>query len=444
MKNKDLDMKNEEFSSKENDKDKSNYDEIQQALYFMLSKELEQKSLEEKKDYLKTKISKESIEEASKMLPIVQKLVSLEKKNIANSTDNSSKFLDYLKGFSIYSSLIFATLGINYLLDLTRNKKNEVFYRNVNNKLNQEISSLSNNITKNVYEEMNNYVKKEEFSEMYKLQSKEASLNRGLSLNPLPQNTKLQVKQLKDDVDEIKLKVEKLTSSIENNKIFIKQEVMKECEKMIDSKNELLLKSINNEQKEFLFKINSLLSSNLEKINKMVMINTNNSNSINILENNKKLNNYNDISNENNQDYLTNEKDENQTQNEMFNLNLNENKSEIKKSSSLKKLNSIDSNEISMLLETILSNITEENTKSVFLNGVKNQFLSFLQETDIEILKNSNINLSNPIYKLVNQKENISKFLLESGFKKQSELKYSVENREILENSLNIVSKYLN
>jgi hypothetical protein len=38
------------------------------------------------------------------------------------------------------STILLSSLGINYLLDLNRNKKNDMFYKEVEKKLNEELT----------------------------------------------------------------------------------------------------------------------------------------------------------------------------------------------------------------------------------------------------------------------------------------------------------------
>lgn len=425
-------------------------DEVQQALFFLLSKELEHKSIEDKKEFLKTKISEESIDEALSLLPLVNKMISLEKEKIkensinnnANTnTNNNNNILDYLKGFSIYSSLIFATLGINYLFDLVRNKKNEVFYRNIETKLNTEINNLSTNINKHFSDEMSNYVKKDEFGVFYETQNREDSISKGLKLNPLSQNTKTQVKQLHEDVSSLKVKLDKLSNTTENNRIMIKQDIVKECEGIINKKNEEIVGKIGEEQKEFLLKINTMLSKNLEMMNNLVINKF--SNNVNNANNNDAStnNNLKEIEKDNNREYLNN----NETDNNMLkdNKEVYEEEQNIYKN----KKSNMDDNEdndynTGIVLEKfnkIIDNISDESKRTTFINGITHQFNTFLEEEDEEKFVSFTINLTNPIYKFLNQKENIGEFLMISGFKKQNDMKFSLENRESLEKSYDAI-----
>ena len=329
-----------------------NSQDIQKALLFFMSKEMQHKSLEEKKKYLATKISKEAIDEAILLLPTISNLIDMHKSD--NKVSNT--LVDYLKGFSIYTSLILATLGINYVLDLTRNKKNEVFYRNVDSKLQSEVKNLSENLQKNVFNQMEHFVKTSEFSELYKKTTKELNLEKGIILNPLPNSIKVQVSELKDETNQIKQKIDNYILKNENSKIMQKQEILNECAVEIEKSNNDLKKLMKDEQMNFMVKLNELCASHLEKMTSVYLSSANFTNKSNINE----ITNSNTIIGDIHNTHIPN-------------VNLAEINTENKEI----KINKADIEIVEapiVIFKRIVSNINDVNKQQLFINGIKQQF----------------------------------------------------------------------
>lgn len=470
-------MNDEKIKSKDKDlilNDKLNKDlNISKALLFLMNKDIKDKSLEEKREYLKSKIPADLIDEAVKLLPTVEEIVQQhEKEYISKNNNNQNTILDYLKGFSIYSSLIFVSLGVNYLLDLTRNKKNDVFFKNLENKINSEINNMSSSINKNVYETMSNYVKKDDFSILFDTNQREHSSKKGLNLNVIPQNVKVQVKKLEQDVDEMKISITNMSNNNENNKILIKQEILKECSSIIESNNNKISNKINEDQKNFLIEMNKMMSDNIERnMEKMynMLMNVNSlqnrpNNLINLKDNNNQIENYslktpnsniiqsdeNEVLNSSvkNESFkglntigILNNKIDNNNSNIASSNNNNTNNDNNQDDNNVNKSDKIK--DFETIFQEILTNISDYNIKLTFFNGIKNQFQTYSkieENTSKEDLSKYFINITNTIYKNTGQKEKIIELLKISGFEKVNELRYNVSDPAKVKHSFDLIN----
>ena len=107
------------------------------ALSFLLSKESQEYPIEQKKQFLLTKLPEEIVNQAIELYPSIQK-------NITNSKeDNNLSLFSSMWDIGILTSSILTSLIINYLFDFNREKKNIAFSNELSTRLNEE--QLENN-----------------------------------------------------------------------------------------------------------------------------------------------------------------------------------------------------------------------------------------------------------------------------------------------------------
>ena len=101
--------------------------DLTKALTFLLSKESQDISLDEKKAFLLTKLPESVVNQALEIYPSI-KSISIEKINEKSS--NTSMFSS-LFDIGIISSAILTSLLVNYLFDINREKKKRsICFRN--------------------------------------------------------------------------------------------------------------------------------------------------------------------------------------------------------------------------------------------------------------------------------------------------------------------------
>ena len=112
--------------------------DLKRALTFLLSKEMKEYSLEKRKEFLLKKLSPSVVEKAIDLYQTIEinmknNIDEILKKNKQQSSKNGA-FWSSLFDLGILSTVLLTSLGINYLIDLNRNKKNEMFFREVEKK----------------------------------------------------------------------------------------------------------------------------------------------------------------------------------------------------------------------------------------------------------------------------------------------------------------------
>jgi len=230
-----------------------NSEDLKKAIIFLLGKELKDYSLEKKKEYLSKKISIETLEKAMELYPIIEAntnskiedyIKEYEKKNTKTS------FFDGLFDVGVLTTVIISTLGINYLLDLQRNKKNELFYRESEKKLNEELIKISENMKKELANELNSFCKKTEVDEKIKEKITLQNQNAGLNLNLGSKNVKENINSLKTELSVQEHKLKEMSVKLENSGVILKQDVLRELGNIIEENNKnLLLKIIEMQNK---------------------------------------------------------------------------------------------------------------------------------------------------------------------------------------------------
>jgi hypothetical protein len=212
--------------------------EIEKAITFLLSKELKDKSLIEKKDFLKKKLNEKSLEKAMKIYPILDRILETETKKI--EAENKIEPFKYLKELGLYSTLIITTLGVNYLLDLSRNKRFHLANKELETRINQELIKTSEKITEDIKKELKDYLPINKFEEKYKESYENTS--KIMKLHP-NKNSNILLKQIEGENKINTDKINEMKNKIETLKITMTKEIKDDCSKLINKlTNEFLNK----------------------------------------------------------------------------------------------------------------------------------------------------------------------------------------------------------
>lgn len=356
--------------------------EVERGIYFLLSKELSSKSLKEKKEFLKGKISDSALQEALKLYPLAARVLSKEKEKFKES--NSSASIKYLKEIGIYSSLIIMTLGVNYLLDIARNKKSDLQQKNFEVKLNEQLKIAGEKLSEELKTEMSNYIPNASFPEKFKQEYDKA---RG-TLNLHPQkNTGLMLKKLEEDSSSTKLSVDELKNKVDNLKITINSEMREETKNLFTQMNDNVIALIKKEQEKFLSIV--LSKSEAVKTNSQPQIESN------IIQMEQEP-----------QAFIP----------------------PISSDQVVKAETSInnDTEEINKLINDVLDGATKEN-QILFVNLINMQFKGILESDGS---KPSSINTSNAQYKRLKKSDEVGKLIKYLGFTTSNNILYVLENLE--------------
>ena len=244
-------IKNSKTEEEENNNERAK--NLSKAIAFLISEESKEISLELKKKFLLSKLPEEIVNEALEIYMNFQ--------NINNKKEKKESLLNSLFDIGIITSSIVISLLMNYLLDINRNKKNEIYYDNIKNKMNEEIENKMNQFNNEINNSVNNFVQKNELNDEINNQLELFSKGKGLTVN-------LSLSKVKGEIENVKNDIITLNTKIENNIILI-QNVKNDIQNLSkfnfnDEKfeeNENLKKLIDNKEnlvKELLFQIEKI------------------------------------------------------------------------------------------------------------------------------------------------------------------------------------------
>jgi hypothetical protein len=228
--------------------EKTSDDDLKKALAFLLEKEMKEYSLEKKKEFLLKKVSPEIVDKALSLYPLIEN--NIEKNFEEFKKDNSKGFLDSFFDFGVISTVLLATLGINYLIDLNRNKKSDLFYKEIEKKIKDELSKNAQEMKNEIQNELKGFVKRDELADDIKDHIDTYNKQKGLSLNLSSKSIKENVTTMKGDITGLEKKIKEMGVKMENNNLIFRQEMLKELNDIIVENNKnLLLQIIENQNK---------------------------------------------------------------------------------------------------------------------------------------------------------------------------------------------------
>lgn len=431
-----LTINNEERLNNNNETDDKNLDmyEVEKAVYFLISKELKDKPLQDKIKFLEKKFKdkKSSLKEAIKLYPIIERLLNSETEKIKTQyiiKEKESEFKNYspfkyLKEIGLFSSLIITTLGVNYLLDLSRNKRMHYNQRNFEKKIQDEIKKTGDQIveeiTNNVLKE--NYVSKEDFTSRFNSEYDNKKKNFKIYPN---KNNQLIIKQLEEDNKKNANNINTIINNIDNMKIKLSSDIKDECISYINNLTDKLINSIKKEQENL--------------VDKIMLSNSNsNNNNIEKLPNPTNIDNNVDINSNTTQEISQNKT--NSKVNESNSTNKTNNSNELKDVN--------ETNEISNLNDVeILDSLLKEGSivdKKKFIGMIKNWFKNNLNAENKSELESNKINIKNQIISKLakNKKLEMETLLKNAGFESVNDDIFKLKDKEKLEKVNNIIKDY--
>jgi hypothetical protein len=253
-----------------NEKEKENENEhsknLSKALAFLISEESKEISLELKKKFLLSKLPEEIVNEALEIYPNLL--------NINNNKNEKKSFLlSSLFDVGIITSSIVITLLMNYLLDVNREKKNEIYINNIEKKLNEENENKINDFKNDINNTLNCFVQKKDLSNEINNHLELFSQGKGLTVN-------LSLSKVKSEIENIKNDMIILNTKIENNNILV-QNIKDDIQNISKFNFENVKFEENEKLKKLIDKKESLLKEILFQLEK-IFDNPNSNNKINI------------------------------------------------------------------------------------------------------------------------------------------------------------------
>lgn len=207
-----------ESSDEKTEKNKN----LTKALAFLFSKEAQEISIEEKKKFLLTKLPEDIVNQAMELFPQIKNL-SID--NI-NKEKQTNSIFSSLFDVGILSSAILASLLVNFLFDINKEKKNLFFEKELAKKLNEEQQKNNEEIKKELDSKMENYIEKKEISSAINQELEIFSQGKGLTVNPSLSKIKKEIEVMKNDIVS-------LNTKIDNNMFIISQNIKNDIKNIL-------------------------------------------------------------------------------------------------------------------------------------------------------------------------------------------------------------------
>ena len=195
---------------------------LTKALAFLFSKEAQEISIEEKKKFLLTKLPEDIVNQAMELYPQIQNL-SIDN---MNKEKHSNSIFSSLFDVGILSSAILASLLVNFLFDINKEKKNQFFEKELAKKLNEEQQKNNEEIKKEIDSKMEQYIEKKEISSAINQELEIFSQGKGLTVNPSLSKIKKEIEVMKNDIVS-------LNTKIDNNMFIISQNIKNDIKNIL-------------------------------------------------------------------------------------------------------------------------------------------------------------------------------------------------------------------
>lgn len=201
------------------------------ALSFLLSKEVEDFSIEQKKQFLLTKLPEDIVNQAIELYPIVQN-------NISKNEDNNQSMFSSMFDIGILTSSILTSLIINYLFDINREKKNISFSNELSNRLNEEQLKNNESIKAEIDNKLEDYVDKKDLPVAVNHELEIFSQGKPLTINP-------SLAKVKNDMNAIKKDIITLNTKIDDSMYILSKNVKEDIQSLL---NQYFPKPVNNNE----------------------------------------------------------------------------------------------------------------------------------------------------------------------------------------------------
>ena len=195
---------------------------LTKALAFLFSKEAQEISIEEKKKFLLTKLPEDIVNQAMELYPQIQNL-SIDN---MNKEKHSNSIFSSLFDVGILSSAILASLLVNFLFDINKEKKNQFFEKELAKKLNEEQQKNNEEIKKEIDSKMEQYIEKKEIFSAINQELEIFSQGKGLTVNPSLSKIKKEIEVMKNDIVS-------LNTKIDNNMFIISQNIKNDIKNIL-------------------------------------------------------------------------------------------------------------------------------------------------------------------------------------------------------------------
>ena len=181
--------------------DNNNKDLIK-ALSFLLSKESQEYPIEQKRQFLLTKLPEDTVNQAIDLYPSIQKNIT------STNEENSQSMFSSMFDIGILTSSILTSLIINFLFDINREKKNISFSNELSTRLNEEQLENNESIKKEIDNKLDDYVEKKDLPIAVNKEIEVFSHGQPLTINPSLAKVNKDMTMMKNDIMALNSKID--------------------------------------------------------------------------------------------------------------------------------------------------------------------------------------------------------------------------------------------
>lgn len=181
--------------------DNNNKDLIK-ALSFLLSKESQEYPIEQKRQFLLTKLPEDTVNQAIELYPSIQKNFT------STNEENSQSMFSSMFDIGILTSSILTSLIINYLFDIKREKKNIALSNELSTRLNEEQLENNESIKKEIDNKLDDYVEKKDLPVAVNKEIEVFSQGQPLTINPSLAKVNKDMTMMKNDIMTLNSKID--------------------------------------------------------------------------------------------------------------------------------------------------------------------------------------------------------------------------------------------
>ena len=196
---------------------------LNKAIAFLLNKETEHIPIEDKKQFLLKHLPEDVVNSAIDILPTIKE--HLHDSN-SNSQRNVSMFSS-LFDIGIVTTALLTSLLVNYVCDVSRDKKNDYFITELQRSLKEDNMKINNELKEDINLQMSTFVEKKTLSNDISSHLEMYSQGKGLTVNP-------SLSKIKSDISTIQNDIITLNTKIENNNFIITQNIKNEMQKVLN------------------------------------------------------------------------------------------------------------------------------------------------------------------------------------------------------------------
>jgi hypothetical protein len=196
---------------------------LNKAIAFLLNKETEHIPIEDKKQFLLKHLPEDVVNSAIDILPTIKEHLHDSNSNNQRNVSMFSSLFD----IGIVTTALLTSLLVNYVCDVSRDKKNDYFITELQRSLKEDNMKINNELKEDINLQLSTFVEKKTLSNDISSHLEMYSQGKGLTVNP-------SLSKIKSDINTIQNDIITLNTKIESNNFIITQNIKNEMQKVLN------------------------------------------------------------------------------------------------------------------------------------------------------------------------------------------------------------------